>query len=74
MNATSKALATQMAGKRVAICWGMKDVLFGEDVLRQWEQLFPHAEVHRLTDAGHFVPEDAPHELLCDLRHVVAGP
>ncbi len=37
-----------------------KDVLFGEEVLTQWQLVFPHAEVHRLSDAGHFVPEDAP--------------
>ncbi|MDQ3722388.1 MAG: hypothetical protein M3376_04835 [Actinomycetota bacterium] len=42
-------------------------VLFGEDVLTPWHQLFPHAQVHRLSDC-HFVPEDAPQELLGELR------
>jgi pimeloyl-ACP methyl ester carboxylesterase len=43
-----------------ALCWGMQDVLFGDEVLSQWSRLVPHAWVERLDDAGHFVQEDAP--------------
>jgi pimeloyl-ACP methyl ester carboxylesterase len=68
MNSTSEALKAQMSGKPVAIVWGTADVLFGEDVLGQWHQVFPHASVRRLSDSGHFVPEDAPQQLLSDLR------
>lgn len=71
MNATSEALKAQMADKPIAICWGMNDVLFGEAVLSQWQQLFPHADVHRLADCGHFVPEDAPQQVLRDVRELV---
>jgi pimeloyl-ACP methyl ester carboxylesterase len=66
----TEALQEQLADKPVAISWGMKDVLFGEEVLGQWREAFPHAEVHRLSDCGHFVPEDAPHELLRDVREL----
>lgn len=52
----------------VAIVWGKDDVLFGEQVLARWQQVFPHASVHRLPDTGHFVSEDAPHEVLSHLR------
>jgi len=64
----TEALQEQLADKPVAISWGMKDVLFGEEVLGQWQEAFPHAVVHRLPDCGHFVPEDAPEELLRDVR------
>lgn len=68
MNSATEALRMQLADKPVAISWGMKDVLFGEEVLGQWQQVFAHAEVHRLSDCGHFVPEDAPEALLRDVR------
>lgn len=62
VNSSTAKLKRQLADKPVAICWGMKDVLFGEQVLEQWQQLFPHAQVHRVPDAGHFLPEDAPQQ------------
>jgi len=73
MQATTAALKAHMASKPVAMAWGMRDVLFGEEVLDQWRQVFPHAQVHRLSDSGHFVPEDAPQELLGNLRDFVHG-
>lgn len=74
MNAASEALRVQMRDKPVAIWWGMADVLFGKDGLSQWEQVFPHAQVHRMADCGHFVPEDAPQHLLHDLRDFMRRP
>jgi pimeloyl-ACP methyl ester carboxylesterase len=49
--------------KPVLICWGMKDFVFDEDFLAQWERHFPAAEVHRYADAGHYVLEDAGEEV-----------
>jgi len=39
--------------------WGMQDWCFTPHFLERFLTLFPHAEVHRLTDAGHYVVEDA---------------
>lgn len=72
MNSTSETLKVQLASKPVAISWGTADVLFGEDVLEEWQQVFPHAQVQRIPDCGHFVPEDAPQQLLSDLRTFAA--
>lgn len=41
------------------VCWGMRDPVFDEVVLDHLVGLLPHAEVHRLADAGHYVLEDA---------------
>ena len=71
MNSATEALGAQMVDRPVAIAWGMKDVLFGKEVLEQWQQVFPHAAVRRLSDSGHFVPEDAPQQLLRDVRSFV---
>ncbi len=43
----------------VLICWGMADFVFDAEILARWEQIYPHAEVHRFGGAGHYVLEDA---------------
>jgi haloalkane dehalogenase len=41
------------------LMWGMRDWCFTPHFLARFCQFFPHAEVHRLADAGHWVVEDA---------------
>ena len=48
-----------LAGKQIAVCWGMKDPVFDGTVLDHLLTLLPTAEVHRYADAGHYVLEDA---------------
>lgn len=43
----------------ISLTWGMKDFVFGDAFLREWERRTPHADVLRLPDAGHYVLEDA---------------
>jgi pimeloyl-ACP methyl ester carboxylesterase len=66
---TADRLPRALAGKPVTLCWGARDVLFGEDVLSLWRELLPAATVARLPDAGHFLQEDAPEAVA---EHVVA--
>jgi len=47
----------------VFIGWGAKDYVFDDHFLAEWHLRVPHAEVHRIPDAGHFVFEDAKEEL-----------
>ncbi len=47
----------------ILLLWGLKDFVFGEPVLEIFEQHWPHAEVHRFPRAGHYVLEDAKHEI-----------
>jgi cis-3-alkyl-4-acyloxetan-2-one decarboxylase len=49
--------------KPVLVCWGMRDFVFDADFLAEWERHFPHADVHRYADAGHYVLEDAGDEV-----------
>ena len=44
----------------VTLVWGMRDRVFQPVFLDQWRELFPHAKVVELRDAGHFIPEDRP--------------
>jgi cis-3-alkyl-4-acyloxetan-2-one decarboxylase len=45
------------------ICWGERDVVFPAATLDLWRQHWPHAEIHRFSDCGHWVLEDAPAEI-----------
>jgi pimeloyl-ACP methyl ester carboxylesterase len=60
---TEDGLRREFAGRPAHICWGMRDILFGEEALDLWRAALPDAGVTRLEDAGHFVQEDA-HELV----------
>lgn len=49
----------QFRDRPMLIGWGMKDWCFNESFLNTWIERFPHAEVERYADAGHYVLEDA---------------
>ncbi len=46
------------------LCWGLKDFVFSEHFLLEWERRFPDAEAHRFADAGHYILEDASEEVV----------
>jgi haloalkane dehalogenase len=46
------------------ICWGEHDFVFDRDYLDEWQRRFPGAAVHRFPDAGHYVLEDAPEQII----------
>jgi haloalkane dehalogenase len=48
----------------VLICWGDKDFVFDHHFLEVWQQVYPHAEVHRFADCGHYILEDAAEEIV----------
>ena len=48
----------------ILLLWGEKDFVFGPKVLSIFEEIWPHAEVKRFPDAGHYVLEDAGSEIL----------
>lgn len=55
---------SKLQEKPVLIGWGMKDFVFDEHFLREWERRFPKAEVNRFDDCGHYILEDAGDEVL----------
>jgi len=52
----------------VLLCWGMKDFVFDRHFLERFEAHWPHAEVLRLEDAGHYVLEDAVEDVVPRIR------
>jgi acyl-CoA synthetase (AMP-forming)/AMP-acid ligase II/pimeloyl-ACP methyl ester carboxylesterase len=51
--------------------WGMKDFIFCRKILNEWIRHFPHAQVHRMDDAGHYVLEDAAEEIIPVIKRFV---
>jgi haloalkane dehalogenase len=56
----------------VLICWGDRDFVFDHHFLRVWKEHWPHAEVHQFPDAGHYVLEDVPEEILSRVHQFFA--
>lgn len=60
--------------KNVPVAWGMKDIAFREKELRTWMDAFPWARVVRFEDAGNFIAEEKPDELIGEMKKLVRGP
>jgi haloalkane dehalogenase len=54
----------QFANHPICLIWGMRDWCFTPAFLERFLQFYPKAEVHRLEDAGHYLIEDAPEEVI----------
>ena len=48
----------------ILICWGEHDFVFNQNFLNEWQRRFPEAEIHRFSDAGHYVLEDVPEKIV----------
>jgi haloalkane dehalogenase len=59
-----------LAGKRVTLAWGMKDIAFRQKELARWMSLFPEARVVRFPDCGHFVSEECGPELIEEIARI----
>ena len=55
-----------LADRPFQFIWGMRDWCFTPAFLYRFLEFYPHAEVHRIEDAGHWVVEDA-HERIVPL-------
>ncbi len=49
-----------LADLPATLIWGMRDWCFTPACLDRFAAVWPHATMHRLADAGHWVVEDAP--------------
>lgn len=55
---------SQLAELPKLLVWGEADWCFTTECLTRFTEIWPEAEVCRLADAGHWVLEDAPEEVL----------
>ncbi len=66
-HAELKALETQLRvglTKPTQVIWGMRDWCFDSACLDKFREILPHAYIHRIADAGHWVVEDATDEIV----------
>ena len=55
----------------VSIMWGMRDWCFTPDFMERWIDIFPHADILKLKDAGHWLFEDAHDDIVPFIRHFI---
>jgi haloalkane dehalogenase len=63
----------KLAERPALLVWGMRDWCFRSDCLDRFLAAWPHANVHRLEDVGHWVVEDAPDESLAIVERFLAA-
>lgn len=58
----------RVSGKPFLVFWGMKDAFVPPYELEKWENTLTNARIVRLENAGHFAQEEAPEEMIAELR------
>jgi haloalkane dehalogenase len=58
----------QFRGHPVCFIWGMKDWCFTPWFLEKFREFLPQAEVHKIEDAGHYVVQDSPEQVIEIMR------
>jgi haloalkane dehalogenase len=69
-----EAALAHLARIPVSLVWGERDWCFTPAFRREWQRRLPHAEVHPLAQAGHYLLEDAPEEFQEHLEALLARP
>ena len=54
----------EFADRPALLCWGLQDFVFDKHFLAGFTERLPNAEVHSWEDAGHYVLEDKPAQIL----------
>jgi pimeloyl-ACP methyl ester carboxylesterase len=62
-----------LSRKPVLIFWGMKDTFVPMYELENWQSKLPNAKIVTFEDAGHFVHEEKPTEMLSSIRDFLLG-
>ncbi len=58
----------KLAHLPMLICWGMQDFVFDQTYLNEWCRRFPRAYIHAFADAGHYILEDKPREIILIIK------
>lgn len=48
----------------VLLIWAMKDAAFPKAMIGFWQKIYPHAQLHTLENAGHYLQEDEPEQIV----------
>ena len=64
----------QMTQRPVLLIWGAHDFVFDRAYFDEWRRRVPHAEAHWLTEAGHYLLEDAPDNIIGLMQRFLRQP
>lgn len=53
-----------LADKKIIISWGERDFCFTMKFLQRWQKLYPQATTRTYPQAGHYLLEDCPDEII----------
>ena len=56
----------------ILILWGAKDFCFTKHYYDRWQNIFPDAKAKLYANAGHYILEDVPDEVLKEIQEFVA--
>jgi len=62
-----------LSGMPTLLIWGMRDWCFTPHFLTRFQEFFPAAQTHELSDAGHWALEDAPELVIPLVRQFLAS-
>jgi haloalkane dehalogenase len=62
---------SQLTEKPKRIIWGMKDKIFPPKVTEYWQKIYPETPVIELQEAGHFLQEDAPDQVVNAIKEFI---
>ena len=63
--------ADTLKDRKILFFWGMKDKFIPPRELTKWQQKFPQAQTIVFEDAGHFVQEEKPKEMVAAIEALV---
>jgi pimeloyl-ACP methyl ester carboxylesterase len=50
------------------LIWGMQDRIFPPKILQLWQEIYPGTPSYEVQNAGHFLQEDAPEEIVAIIK------
>lgn len=62
------ASMAKFAATPTLLLWGLRDFVFDEHFLADFQSKFPHAETYTWADCGHYLLDDAPDEVLAKIE------
>ncbi len=63
---------TEFRDHPVRFIWGRHDFVFDEDYLIEWQRRFPKAQTNLLENAGHYLLEDQPDQVVTHIKTFLA--
>jgi haloalkane dehalogenase len=58
----------KLSEKEKILIWGLKDPIFPKRTIDWWHKIYPSIETHKISNASHFLQEDAPDQIISIIK------